>query len=621
MRKIVLLSLSIFFSLFSFSQNNQPATIRELTDAIRAQMKQQHITGLMLGITTKDSVIFNGGLGYADVSANRPVDSSTLFRMGSITKMFVSLSILQLVKEGKLRLTDEVKKIAPEIPISNAWEKESPVRVINLLEHTSGFDDIKLNNMYVLGTAQQNGLERVLAQQHSLICRWRPGERFAYSNPNYAILGYLVEKFSGKPFDQYISGLIFQPLGMSHSNFNTYSKLPAQETAEYYFQHGKAMKAPSVNLLNGCAGALWSSSDDMLKFIQMFLNNGAPVFSDSLLTVMETPQSSLAAKAGLKTGYALANITTSANARFSYHGHDGLIGTCFSTCNYNREKGIGFIIATNSNINPGAIRRLVEEYIEQHIPLKGTIEQLVTYPLNVPEITPWLGRYQFESPRFTISAFKDKLMDAPQFFVQDGKLFFKPLMSDAYELVQTAPLTFAWKGNNAPLFVFTKNAEGEQVMALGGTYYEKVSNTAAVGKRIGIAIMVLFGLLTYLLSIVTIFGLLFKKINWKDGIIRIVPAIGVTLVIIAVVKMLEVQNYSFKLYELGSVNSRTLTVFLGTSIFGIIVLITLYFSIKNYRKTKQRWFANYFLLTGLSLFIIALLLWQAGWIGLRTWAM
>ena len=151
MKNTLLTLLHLIFGLVSFSQKTGSINnIRQLTDSIRAIMRQEHITGLMLGITTKDSVLFSGGFGYADLDTRRTVDENTLFRMGSITKMFVSLGIMKLVNEGKLKLDDELKKIAPEVPFQNKWEATNPVRIIHLLEHTTGFDDIKINRMYSL---------------------------------------------------------------------------------------------------------------------------------------------------------------------------------------------------------------------------------------------------------------------------------------------------------------------------------------------------------------------------------------------------------------------------------------------------------------------------------------
>src|ERR1700722_4311936 len=86
-----------------FSQTNPPITsLAHLLDSVHRVVERQHMVGLMLGITTRKAVIFSGGFGFADLSSNRPVSGQTLFRMGSITKSFVAIGILQLVAAGKL---------------------------------------------------------------------------------------------------------------------------------------------------------------------------------------------------------------------------------------------------------------------------------------------------------------------------------------------------------------------------------------------------------------------------------------------------------------------------------------------------------------------------------------
>jgi CubicO group peptidase (beta-lactamase class C family) len=262
--------------------------------------------------------------------------------VGSITKLFVSLGIQKLVSEGKLRLTDELRQIAPEIPFHNPWESRHPLLIIHLLEHTTGFDDIKLNRMYSLDTRENNGWQMVLAQQPSLTCRWPPGARFAYSNPNYDLLGYVIEKITGRPYEKYLTENILIPLGMFHSNFNLRSKFPASDTREYIVRHDLPVQVPSVTLLSGPQGALWSNATEMLAFVRLFLRNGAPLFPAATIRDMETPHSSLAARSGLTTGYGLGNENDFfLNFPYPFRGHDGLTGTCFSACKYNRELGLG----------------------------------------------------------------------------------------------------------------------------------------------------------------------------------------------------------------------------------------------------------------------------------------
>jgi hypothetical protein len=195
------------------------------------------------------------------------------------------------------------------------------------------------------------------------------------------------------------------------------------------------------------------------------------------------------------------------------------------------------------------------------------------------------------------------------------------LIGDPSELVQTAPLTFAWRGMNMPLICFTKNDNGKNVMMIGGIYYEQTSNFWAMLKRAIIIIALIFVLSSVILGIVSFIGAIIGKLTWRDIIPGIIPMIGVSFLAWAVSNLLEVQQYSYKLSELGTVNFNTMTIFCGTSVFGIMSIASLFFSIGTFRKPGRRWFAYYLLFTSISLCLIMAILWQNGWIGLRTWAL
>lgn len=606
-------------SIVSFSQKTESInTIQRLTDSINVIIKQEKITGLMLGIATKDSILFCGGFGYADLNTKRSADKRTLFRMGSITKMFVSLAIMKLVNEGKLKLLDELKKIAPEVPFQNKWESTHPVQIVHLLEHTSGFDDIKLNRMYSLDTNENSGIDMMLIHKNSMICRWKPGERFAYSNPNYAILGYIIEKLSGKPYDQYLKENILMPLGMMNSNFNLRSKFPQQDVKEYIVRNGNTIPVRSVTALSGPQGALWSGAEDMVKFLQLFLKNGDTLFPEATIAEIETVHSSLAARAGQKNGYSLGNDNTFfGRSKFPFRGHGGLAGTCFSSFKYNREHGIGFVLASNSNNNNYRVEELIVSYLEQNIPAKP----LAFQPIDKKAIEPFLGRYQFESPRNEISAFSDKVQNAPRIYLNNDRLYFKPLIGETSELLQTGPTTFAWRGMNIPLICFTKNDRGENVMLIGGSYFKQTSNFWAMLKRIIVLIALVFALSSVVLGIGSLIGGIIGKLNPRKIIPRIIPMVGFGLLVWAVLNLLEVQTYTYQLAELATINSRTMIIFLGTAAFGIASILSLFFSISMFRNLKKRWFAYYYLFTSISFLFFTIILWQNGWIGLRTWAL
>ncbi|MGO9604075.1 MAG: serine hydrolase domain-containing protein [Candidatus Binataceae bacterium] len=196
-----------------------PQSIDELRKAVADVLAKNHVPGVGIALVTKDKVIWTGGVGKADVASGRDVDADTMFRIGSITKGFVALSLLQLQEKGKISLDARVADVAPEVPIVNPWEQTDPVRIANLLEHTAGFDDFPLAELYDFSGESDVPLLKTLQMfpepQH---VRWRPGTFASYSNPDYGVAGYIVEKVTGQPFEQYVAENILRPLGMAHSD-------------------------------------------------------------------------------------------------------------------------------------------------------------------------------------------------------------------------------------------------------------------------------------------------------------------------------------------------------------------------------------------------------------------
>jgi CubicO group peptidase (beta-lactamase class C family) len=606
----------LFHPLFS-QRIAAPANLKELTDSIQVLVKQRHMTGLMVGITSPDSVLFSGGFGYADIQTNRSVTAKTLFRMASISKMFVSLGILELVREGKLKLNDELKRIAPEIPFQNKWEATNPVRIVNLLEHTAGFDDIKLNHFCSRDTNELSTRDMMLLQRNSLICRWKPGERFAYSNPGYVLLGYIIEKLTGKFYAQFIGETILQPLGMGNSYFSVSSKFPDQEVNQYVVHNGRIQKVPLVTLLAGPAGALWSNADDMVKFLQLFLNDGRPLFPDSLIRDMETTHSSLAARAGLHSGYALANLDMFFYGKYPWRGHRGLLGTCFSTFCYNREIGIGFVVSSNGNQQNIEIENAITGFFERKL-VEKPLDTVLT---NLSAITPFLGQYRFESPRNEVSGFKDKLVDIPELFIENQSLYLKPLWENKIKLLQILPNQFAKQGANTPTLIFTKNSDGKNVAIIDGGYYEQTPMLRVQASFWILLISVFFTLMTVFPGVISLIGCLTGKLRWKKLPYRVLPMIAAALLIWALLSIAQVLGESYLLSELTRIDFRTIIIFSGTLIFGLFSLLFLFLTLKRLRKTKNYWFNLYWMITAFSMCYITLILFENGWVGLRTWSM
>jgi CubicO group peptidase (beta-lactamase class C family) len=610
------LSAIICLHLSHVKAQNSLATMKDLTDSINAIMKQEHIPGLMLGITSKDSVLFSGGLGYADLKSRRPVDSNSLFRLASISKMFVSLAILKLAEEGRFSLDDPLRKIAPEVPFSNPWEKDHPVRIVNLLEHTSGFDDIKLNTMYNTSGHDINGLHAVMTQKSSLVCRWKPGERYAYSNPNYTILGYIIEKYSGKPYARYIAENIFKPLEMHNSNFDMHIRHKSKDAKEYEYYREQYHEIPRIPVMDGAFAGLKSCAPDMLKFIRMFLNDGQPAFDENLIHTMETPTTNPAITIGLKTGYAKGNEPDPGFNTYLYRGHRGFIGNCTSACEYSRESGYGFIISANTNCSLNDIEDVIVAYLEQDV----TARHIHSIALNISAIKPYLGFYEYESPRHKFIEFKEKLMSARLVYIKNGALFTRSITGKENELVQIAPNIFAQKHLNAPEIAFeTRN--GKRIMLAEGEYYEKGSLWWGISKRVLMVIAIFPALFSIISGIITLFGYIFGRVEKLHLHLNTIPLFAMIFLACAAVQIYAVEQQNYLLYKLNSIDFSSLTIFLGTILFAVLVVLNLFLIIRKYKKIQHPWLRYYLAVTALSLFIICIFMLQNNLIGLRTWAM
>jgi CubicO group peptidase (beta-lactamase class C family) len=332
-------------------------SIAELRQQLEKILQDTHTPGMSVAIVHRDGPEWVAGLGKADVAANRATTDETLFRIGSTSKAFASLSILKLVNEGKLSLQDPVHKLAPEVWFQNRWEATDPVRVVDLLEHTTGWDDMHLREYAkdAPGMSLRDGLDY---DHHSRISRWRPGTRMAYCNSGPPVAAFIVEKITGQRFEDYVAQNFFAPIGMKTA---TYFEQPSQQMTTLYFADGKK-PYPYWNILLRPAGAINASAKDMAAYVGFYLNRGSvggiQVIPAASIDRMETPTRTWAAQQGLKAGYGLSNYITVQDG-FVYHGHNGGVNGGLTDMSYIPEYGVGYFYSINSG-NGAAFGKLGE---------------------------------------------------------------------------------------------------------------------------------------------------------------------------------------------------------------------------------------------------------------------
>lgn len=224
-----------------------------LDPAIDEYLTNLHFNGTAL-VVKNGKVILNKGYGYSDMEKKIHNNPDTVFFIASITKVFVSTAIMQLQEQGKLNVHDSLSKYIPDFP--NGHE----ITLYNLLTHTSGIPQHSETSQKV----SHAELIKKIEQGH---LRFKPGTQWLYSDSNYSILAYIVEKVSKQPFDDYIEKNIFEKAGMTNTGFgNDYYNQPYPSVG-YRFKHNKliSLSLPDMSELFGC-GDIYTTPYNMYLF-------------------------------------------------------------------------------------------------------------------------------------------------------------------------------------------------------------------------------------------------------------------------------------------------------------------------------------------------------------------
>ena len=230
-------------------------------------MTRQHIPGLEIGIYSRGRILLAKGYGLADVELNVPVTPETLMQSGSVGKQFVSAAIMMLVEEHKLSLDDSITKYFPDAPPT--WK---PILIKNLLSHTSGLseyesgDRIGPNGPFYLRLDFAE--DELMKKIYALPIEWAPGDRWGYRNTNYVVLGILIHKITGEPYQQFLHDRIFAPLGMTSTRLINDHDIIMNRSSGYQLENGQLKNQDWVSpTFNSTAdGTLYFNVLDMAKW-------------------------------------------------------------------------------------------------------------------------------------------------------------------------------------------------------------------------------------------------------------------------------------------------------------------------------------------------------------------
>jgi CubicO group peptidase (beta-lactamase class C family) len=351
------------------------------------------IAGATVIVVKDGQVLTEKGYGFADIKSGRKVDpEKTLFRPGSVSKLFVWTAVMQQVEQGKIDLDADINKYLDfKIPPRDG----KPITMRNLMTHTPGFEEWA-KSLFV-------GSPERLIPLGKLLARWQPkriyapGVTPAYSNYGASLAGYIVERVSGEKFDDYMDRHIFAPLDMQNSTFR--QPLPAKYVANMATAYAQASQPPKpYELVAGePAGSSSMTAADIAHFMIAHLNggqyNGQSLLKPETVVQMHAEQPKLIPPLD---GMALGFYHEDRNGH-SIVGHGGDTSFFHSDLALLEHDNVGLFISMNSAGKGGATGKirasLLRDFVDRYYPAPRTV--LPTAPTAKEHAAQIAGRYWF----------------------------------------------------------------------------------------------------------------------------------------------------------------------------------------------------------------------------------
>ena len=325
---------------------------------VAAAFAKQPYGSVTVGVVSGKELFWTKSYGDADMEKKTPADKDTIYRIGSITKMFTALMLEQLADSATVHLSDPVEKYVPEIKaVTGRYVGASPITLIQLATHTSGLGREPANvKIYMTGSVADWEKTELLALRDTHYIA-EPGTVYSYSNIGYATLGLALERATGKPYLAYVPAHIFVPLDMTHTSLDaTPDMLP--HLSKGYDVDGAPDASNSVKELKGRGykvpnGAIFTTVGDLAHFASFLMGEGP----DNVLTTASLKryqrQYVVPSSADLKNGYGIGFFVARRNNYVAF-GHDGAVSGYRSALYVNMNAKLG-IIVLSSAIGPRAI--------------------------------------------------------------------------------------------------------------------------------------------------------------------------------------------------------------------------------------------------------------------------
>jgi CubicO group peptidase (beta-lactamase class C family) len=603
-----------------------PRTIPQLQAAIEKVLEETKTRGVGIAIVSTNRPEWIAGIGKADIASNLPVTTNTLFRLGSISKAFAAIAALQLQECGKLKLSDTVKQWVPDVAFINPWEAAHPLRLVHLLEQTSGFDDVHLREL-ARNDPLPVSLKDALADDVACrVCRWPPGTRMSYCNAAPAVLAAVIEKASGQCFEVYVEEHIFKPLHMDGAGY-FYTPAVEKRLTRLYHPDGVTVY-PYWHIGLRPSAAVNASAADMANYLRFYLQRGSldgtQVLQTASIERMETNETMPSAGLGRMYNYGFCNYPVP-EGQFVFRGHNGAVMGGFAQMAYLPDRGCGYAVMLNSGRIDALYRigELLHRYMTNNLVAPAL-------PAVVP-IQPGLrqryqGYYQFISPTAQWAYGFERLTNLKKLTFDDGGLSISTCGLMRQRWVPMSARLFRHKNETIATVALLPDSDGETLIQCGFDTYKKVSALRVWSQLVGAGLISVVMLSSVVPAPVWICRKLFSK-SYKPRPVLLrawAAATAALLVAFDVLLLWAFRGVLTSRYipdaSLGTLNPLTGAIMLTSLTFPLVATVCLWVAWRERKTPMKRHVYWQSVLVGLAALAVAVYYGFWGLIGLRPWA-
>lgn len=376
----------------------------DFISAVLAKQAKSDSPGVAVLVSRGDEILLSIGVGLANLEHEVPITPQTKFRIGSVTKQFTAAAILKLQEQGKLKVTDTLDKYVPDLPHADK------ITLHHLLTHTSGLKDFTSEPDFYRTVASSIKSSEMVDSFKSIGTEFEPGEKFAYCNTGYFLLGHIIERVADASFSEYLQTTFFEPLGMHNTGVHTSQLVLAHEATGYSLTGDRIDKALNWDMSRaGGAGNLYSTVDDLHKWNRA-LFAGEVLNAQSLAVAHTVTEDGVEGDLQMPYGYGWIVDEHRGLRRI---GHSGGLHGFVSQLNHYPEQQVTVALLHNAmpsvpEFSPAPVcDRIAEVFLWKEMKPRPKHVEVEIDPDTLDE---YVGQYDYQSALMTVTREDDKLM-------------------------------------------------------------------------------------------------------------------------------------------------------------------------------------------------------------------